>query len=69
MKKNPDTESVSEIESLKECNSILKDHLQFLRKKLEEKEKMLEFCLQSMEKMQKAKEKTFEESFYKISLN
>jgi hypothetical protein len=70
MNSNEVTES--EINSLRECNMILKEHMNYLRKKLKEKDEMLEVCIESMEKMRDLKfreNKIFNQNFYNISLN
>jgi cell division septum initiation protein DivIVA len=42
----------AEIESLKECNKILKDHIDFLRKKIDEKDSIIEIYSETIIKME-----------------
>jgi hypothetical protein len=62
-----------EVESLKECNDILKNHMYYLRQRLKEKEDLLEKCYENLEKLKNSKlsekENTFANQFFKISLN
>lgn len=62
-----------EVESLKECNDILKNHMYYLRKRLQEKEELLEECCKNLERLKNSKllekENTFANQFFKISLN
>jgi len=54
MRSNKDISA--ENESLRECNEILKEHLNHLRLKLKEKEDLLEACFQNLEAIIKIKQ-------------
>jgi hypothetical protein len=73
MKTNKSLPEKEEVESLKECNTILKNHMYYLRQRLKEKEELLEQCYENLETLKNSrlleKENAFTNQFFKISLN
>jgi hypothetical protein len=62
-------ELLSEVDSLKNSNDILRDHMNYLRRKLREKEEMLEACIENIENLKKLNQVSNKENIFKISLN